>query len=413
MRTRMAVFVASLTGVSGCAAPAPQSSVEVSDSAGVVLVRYAEGLPLDLPTWTVAAEPDLAIGTTAVDQLFRVQSAHSLSDGSVAVLNAGSQEVLVFGPDGLRQAALGGEGEGPGEFTNLEAMYILPGDSVFALQRVPYRFAVFARDGTLARSGAPQRELVAPFIDFEPFGFVSSTRVAVYAYPDYFTTPFTDGPNRAPQAFGTMDLESGAVTQIGSMPSLELIVERTERGIRQSLLPFGRQSDAAASPFGIAIATGDGFVIEHRAVDGNLTHRITVDATTSAVTTTDVDRYVADLLDRFPVNQADRRQELENQIRAYPIPKVKPAIRRIEFDAVGNLWVEQFPEYDTPNTSFTVFDTDGLAVAHAELPRGLSRQAGAIADPWMEIGQTHVLGIWQDDLGIETVRRYRILGRQE
>lgn len=69
------------------------------------------------PQWTL--EEELRIGSETADSpdLFgRLAGLEVLADGRIAVLEAQTQQVRIFGPDGTHLATFGGEGEGPGEF---------------------------------------------------------------------------------------------------------------------------------------------------------------------------------------------------------------------------------------------------------------------------------------------------------
>src|SRR5688500_18511880 len=67
--------------------------------------------------WTMEERPAVEIGTgEGEDALYRVTSAARLRDGRIAVANAGTQQVKLFGADGRHLASLGRRGGGPGEF---------------------------------------------------------------------------------------------------------------------------------------------------------------------------------------------------------------------------------------------------------------------------------------------------------
>ena len=107
----------------GDAAP---SAVQVSDSAGVTVVSLGavEALPApELSTDLIFSTRELGI------ELFWVGDAILLGNGGLAVANTGSSEVLLFSADGSLAARIGGQGEGPGEFS--EVTTLLATDSGF------------------------------------------------------------------------------------------------------------------------------------------------------------------------------------------------------------------------------------------------------------------------------------------
>lgn len=115
------VLIASLVLVGACGAGTDGSAghrVEVVDSAGIRIMTHVGTALTEL---AIDTQPELIIGQTgpnAVD-LFRVRGGVLLASGGIAVANAGSQEVLVFGSDGVVMARAGGDGEGPEQFSNL------------------------------------------------------------------------------------------------------------------------------------------------------------------------------------------------------------------------------------------------------------------------------------------------------
>src|SRR5690606_11814210 len=128
----------------------------VRDSAGITIVESI--LDRATPFCTVATEPTVTIGTTdgaPEYQLFRTFGAARLSDGRIAVVNQGSQELRFYDSDGLYLAASGGEGDGPGEFRNAFTLAVLPGDTLWVGELQPWSWEVFAPDGRWVRSVVP------------------------------------------------------------------------------------------------------------------------------------------------------------------------------------------------------------------------------------------------------------------
>ena len=408
--TRHLALIAVVAAAACRGSDLPRQAV-VSDSAGIRTVLYPDGLPEALPEWSLEPTPELVIGTGSNEQhqLYEVKGARLLSDGSVAVLNGGSHEIRIFDRSADPVTALGGEGEGPGEFTELETMLVLPGDSILAVQRVPYRVALFTRGGDLVRSDSPQRRIEAPFFDVNPLGYLSTEQAVVYAYPDYFSIEFEEGVNRPDYPLGVVDLWSGEVRHIGSTPGVEQIVLRVDRGIRQSIVPFGRSPDFAAAHGAIHLTTGNGFEVERWDGDGVLTDRLRVEAPPRDVLDSDLDRYVQETLAPFEEAGEAQLREWEQELRSFPIPTTMPLVRRIEVDALGNLWVEQYTPSPADPVRFWVFGPDGQVEAAIDIPDGLSRSPPPMADPWIEIGDDYFLGVWVNELDVETVRKYRLI----
>ena len=114
-----------------------RSSIIVTDSAGVKIVDNGELDPgLDL---LASPEPTLRIGVVEGApeyQLFEVSDLKRLSDGGIAVSNAGSRELRIYNADGSHRATAGGSGQGPGEFGYPNALFVLGGDTIRVQDRL-------------------------------------------------------------------------------------------------------------------------------------------------------------------------------------------------------------------------------------------------------------------------------------
>ncbi len=117
-----------------------------SDSAGI---RIAENQAL--PETLVWREMDESGVVTLADTedgtlLWNVRDVTRLQSGRIAVLNAGSHEVLVFDSVGRVVSRFGREGDGPGEFRLPFSMLGLAGDSM-AVVDANGRRTLFGPDG--------------------------------------------------------------------------------------------------------------------------------------------------------------------------------------------------------------------------------------------------------------------------
>jgi hypothetical protein len=81
-------------------------------------------------------------------------------------------------------------------------------------------------------------------------------------------------------------------------------------------------------------------------------------------------------------------------------PSTHPVIVGLMVDAGGNTWVGQRRRQEEGIPSlWKVFAPNGVWAADVEVPRGY----------WItEIGESYILGVWRDNLGVEYVREYSI-----
>ncbi|NJD18518.1 MAG: hypothetical protein FIA95_04450, partial [Gemmatimonadetes bacterium] len=140
--------------MSGCAPDGATPSVATRDSAGVALV-VASGPSWTLASaWTVEPVPLLDLGRTGagpMHEFYRVSGAAFTEDGGIAVANRGSAQIRVYDAGGRFTAALGVEGDGPGEFRRLSGIVRYAGDSLAAFDPSSRRATVLSTSGALGR----------------------------------------------------------------------------------------------------------------------------------------------------------------------------------------------------------------------------------------------------------------------
>jgi hypothetical protein len=129
---------------------------QLSDSAGVRVVTNPAPKPND-PRFELSEKPLASIGVAEgapAYQLFRANQALLLSDGTIVVANAGTQELRFYDKTGKYLGAGGKKGEGPGEFggNGFELVGSYRGDSLVTEDRMLNRFSVFDKTGKFGRS---------------------------------------------------------------------------------------------------------------------------------------------------------------------------------------------------------------------------------------------------------------------
>ena len=81
------------------------------------------------------------------------------------------------------------------------------------------------------------------------------------------------------------------------------------------------------------------------------------------------------------------------------MPKTMPPYATMTVDSDGNLWLQDTDTYVSPSGWWTVYDSEGKAIARIRLPEHLTVY---------DIGPDYVLGRERDDLDVEHVRMYRL-----
>ena len=126
----------------------PQQSVSITDSAGIRIVESTAPAWSAGAGWRVGGEPILTIGEESADLNYMFQGvSHALrmDDGTIVVADRLASEIRLFDPAGVFIRALGGSGEGPGEFGLLYEVWAR-GDTIWASDNLLRRVSVF--DGT-------------------------------------------------------------------------------------------------------------------------------------------------------------------------------------------------------------------------------------------------------------------------
>ncbi len=407
-RMWMAVFALSWAcGDGGSQRPEPV----VRDSAGVRIVENLDvGWDVE-DAWTFAPVPAMDLGSVdaAPDHQFHmVMGAATLSDGRIVVANAGTQELRWYGPDGTLMVTAGGEGEGPGEFTGLTSVGVLPGDSVVAYDGRLRRFSVFDPDGVFVRS-APLSGDDRPGMRFPVFmgmlddgSFIMVGRdVLVFEQPDV-----KDGPILASMPVYVYGSDGTIRDSIGTFHGWEALItiRRDAQYVSMAIgdRPFGRTTTVTSVGDGIVVGTPHDYAFAIYAPDGTLRSIVRLARPNAPLTGADIDVYVASQVeddDGSNVMREQRRQAAE-----LDFPDTKPAYASsIRGDAQGNIWVPGYSIQDDEGPRmplWAVFDRGGRYLGELELPRRFRV---------LEIGADYLLGVWRDEFDVEHLRQYDLV----
>ena len=357
----------------------------VRDSAGIRIVENRGPAWQGSRGWRVSRGPSLTIGVLEGPeeyQLFRARSAIRLDDGRIVVANAGSSELRFYDSEGRFLVAVGGEGEGPGEFSEyMGAIWRAHGDSMVVYDYANgMRLSVFDENGTLGRSF----RLDAPGTSFAlADDLIWGTTVISTAA--IFTGDRADGLRRDSTLYRSHSLDGALLDTLGRFPGDEIFTQSMGEGNVLALsVPFGRRSQSAAAGDYWYFGSGDRYEIRGFDRSGALRRLIRRDVVNRAVT--------QDLVERLRARTAGTMR------RDIPIPETMPAYGAFLGDPDGNLWVQEYRVEGEP-ARWAVIDASGRFLGIVELPA-----PGRVT----EIGRDYVLGVWTDDLDVEQVRLYAL-----
>jgi hypothetical protein len=92
------------------------------------------------------------------------------------------------------------------------------------------------------------------------------------------------------------------------------------------------------------------------------------------------------------------REQVLEVLDQVPVPKFRPPFSRIFLDPEGDLWVEKGPG-PGDLAIFLVFDPEGALLGRVEVPP--VRVLG--------IGKDYVLGVYEDEVGVQYLQVYELL----
>ena len=392
-RRRLPPLLATVAVAAACGDRPAAPAAAIRDSAGVRIVEYASWAP-PVVAWRVAATPLLAIGALEGDEAYqfdRLQSVTRLTDGRIVVANGGTQELRLFAPDGRHLSSLGRKGGGPGEFEGLSLVRVVAGDTLVTYDWNLRRLSVFAPDRGFVRSVAIEFAGGLPnVLGVFGSGTVLATRGFVFGPGEM------SGVVRDTAPFLRFGPDGRLLDSIGRWPSWEYYVQGDRSSVWASSLPFGRTTLSAVTRTGFWVGATDRYEIERRDSTGVLAMIVRATRPARAVTPEDVERVKADRLEDADENW---RRRQERMFREMPIPSTLPAFAALQTDPDGNLWVlDTFTPSDSVRR-WAVFAPDGLLRGTVETPPSVRV---------LEIGRDYVLGTWEDELGVQYVRMYRL-----
>jgi hypothetical protein len=376
-----------------------QDTATVRDSAGVRIVENHRPAWPRGREWLVASQPSVTIGDIEGEEhdvLSVVTGAVRLSDGSIAVGDGGALRVRIYDRGGRHLRSFGGPGEGPGEFGVMGMIGRLRGDSVGVWDRRRKRMTVFSKTGE-PRTGPPATvsgELV-PAIGWLEDGSLIVTPMITFAE----AMRAESGETRREKRFIVIRPD-GTEETVLVLRGQETIVTRSGRTYAPKRVLFGRDSYLAPSAAGFVAGESDSFELRRRSWDGRLVTIIRKPG--PARTVTDAELMIAEANAERVRQQILRitgragRGSSSTADTKPPHRATHPYFDALMVDATEHIWVRQ-SSLGAATQSWLVFDPGGIWLGAISLPGNLR-----VTD----IGSDYILGIYRDDLGVESVRLY-------
>lgn len=391
--TRLALLsAAGLIAAIGCEPGEPESGVTVRDSAGVTIVENHRPLWDEGAAWEVGTAAIVRIGVVDGEPAYQfsgVTGGARLADGTVVVADGGSQQIRFFDPGGRFRRAVGGPGEGPGEFSGLSALGHAPGGGLwaydFALRRITWLGSTGEVDGMTSLGPDP------PVV--HPLG-VLPDRTAVFR--ELWGAQAVAGASRAglrrdPVAFVRFDSTGALLDTIGLFPGREIFLHDEDGRSVMSTPLFGRNSVGAVRNGRIVVGSQDAFELEELTPDGTRARRVRILGRDRTLSREEVGRAIDA---RLEAGEPERRADLRRTLEAMPTPETRPAYGGMFADASGNLWIEEWAPNPSLPGAWTIVLHDGRWLGSVDAPEDFYP---------LDIGEGWILGVERDELGVEYV----------
>lgn len=393
------MVVAACSGCGAADQPDVPAGPVTIDSAGVRIIDNGR-LPSPDPADPLAAQVSIGVMDGPPEyQLFRVTDVKRLSDGAIAVANAGTRELRIYEPDGTHRVTAGGAGQGPSEFGYPIALAVLPGDTIQVQDRLDRVY--FTPEGEFLRREAGNlqafTELAQAAGEISEGGQWMADGTLFAPFYQLEGSPRAAGPPIRPSM--TLVRVSADLTQLDTLGSYG--------GVLQQYVDVGDgRAQAAVPPFATntswALGSSDGTII----VGDNATSQIDrflSDGSRSIVRwTDDVEPVTGQEVEAWKDRQRsaswtqDRLPEIERAWAALDIPSSKPFYGQIMVGSDGTLWLGPSDNLGQ-TTVLTVFNPDGSYEGSLEFPGEF-----VVYDS----GPGWVLGISRDENEVEFLHLY-------
>lgn len=385
-----------LLGVISCGGVETDSNrlVEESDSAGIRVITVRDAALAALPFHAPGERPLWSIGQAdgpPEQLLYRVPSVVPTRAG-IAVLNAGSGEVRLYGQDGTLLRTQGRRGDGPGEYRSPSRLLLLPEDSLAVWDPGSQRISILDPDLGFVRSSSPTTgEILSDVVGVFEDG---SLALASRANPEP-----GDGPRQmAYTEYLLGPLGASEWVTVGPLPWMEVLIETLADGATRITFPLaGAQTVSAVQGRDLWIGTGTAPRVERYGRDGVLSHILRWDQERVPVTEEVKEKSLRAALEQTP--NEDQRMGVQRLFETRPFAEFLPFYSQLHVGADGRLWVRS-DDLDVPDEArWVVFEADGRPSMRVRLPVRLTLF-------WSQGSQIIVRD--RDDLEVVYVRAFRL-----
>lgn len=349
---------------------------------------------VDIPTWTLSREPTLTVGMLEGpdEMLFHhIGGTAIMSDGRLAVVDAGAHVVRFYNDDGDHLLSLGREGEGPGDLS-------APG----LVEAVRYDSLVVANFGTFQRSIVGPGEEVRYAGRFDPRawqlaalpnGVVEQERTMMGRRLE------RSGPRPGRDPVRLVDPSTDIALELGVFDYQEVFVEVLDSGRQRTVpVPFATGVHLAPLESGIVLNVGGGPELVRYDLSGAVRDTILLPLEPTEATDRHLDAWIK--LRLATIRESSERH-WRDVLGAMDVPEVLPIIDRLLPDGAGGFWARLHAELEElPDIEWIALNPEGELVGGITLPDRFELR---------QVGSDFVLGVSFDELGVQRVHRYDLV----
>lgn len=327
-------------------------------------------------------DPVLVIGEGGGHEFVDIVGIVAVGDDIVVANGHSPPQIQVFGRDRALRLTVGGDGEGPGEFRGIRALWT-EGDTIGALDMRLQRISRFDVNGNLLRTDAATWLLQPNYIPWARFDDGSWLLVQNIADSDE----------------GMLKRRAARVRPGGTVIELGWFDDRPRQQVRgeyEAILfwPLTALYEAAGDEFYYAYPGAHELHVYDTA--GTYVRRITRDVqparVSNAILPALLERVYDDMRARGIVN-------IDEYIAGKPQPEVLPVLGGdMVADDEGVLWIADYPVPDAAFTRWSLYDRDGAHVGDVKLPTRFRP---------VDIDGDRLIGVWTDEMRVQSVRVYR------
>ena len=364
------------------------STVQVTDSAGVTNISLGRVEELSAPE----LEANLVFSTRELGiELFWVGDAVLLGNDGLALANTGSSEVFLFAGDGSITARVGGQGEGPGEFSDITTL-LAAEEGFLAYDARLTRLTEFSASGEFLTSSLLSAQ--SAIVDLRPLARDASGNLVAILGEQRFFLPEGMKRDTTPLLSFT-DFETEPDT-LGMLPAKEWVyggfpgggMTRTEPAVGRDIVAGGFRDRAL-------IGDNDVLSLSVYAADGRLTRLIRGSGGGRPVTTEEIEAWRAERLARRGPDAPDWYVEFAANA---PYRETHPAFHSAVLGPDEMVWIGLATRSGEDTRRWLVIGPDGQPRGRLDLPA----EASVLA-----IDADRFVVLQRDALDVEEVRLYR------